>query len=148
MPTVEESNNKSIVARFEEALSSGDWRVISETIDEVVAPDAVISTPLPIDATGAELLKAVFGRLLSAFPDLHVTVEDLIAEGDKVVARLTHTGTHLGAFLDLPSTGKHVSTTSIHIFRFADGQLVEHWASRDDMGLMQQLGAIAAKEED
>ena len=65
-----------------------------------------------------------------------------VRRGLEVVARLTHTGTHLGAFLDLPPTGKHISTSSIHIFRFADGQLVEHWASRDDLGLMQQLGVL------
>ena len=92
------------------------------------------------DAAGDEQMMV---GMYKAMPDLRLTIEDMIAEGDKVVARLTHTGTHQGAFLDLPPTGKHVSTTSIHIFRFADGQLVEHWASRDDLGLMQQLGVVA-----
>ncbi len=78
-------------------------------------------------------MKAVVTMLRSAFPDDHHTIEDLVAEGDKVVVRLR-----------LPPTGKHITNTSIHIFRFADGQLVEAWANRDDLGLMQQLGAISA----
>ena len=76
MPTDQETSNKATLTRFEDALSSGDWELISKTIDEVVEPDALIRTPLPIEATGAELLKEVFAGLHRAFPDLHVTVED------------------------------------------------------------------------
>jgi predicted ester cyclase len=82
--------------------------------------------------------------LRRAFPDAHATIEDLSAEGDTVVARLTYTGTHQGALFGLAPTGTSVTTTGMHLFRFAHGQLVEAWANRDDLGVLQQLGAIPA----
>ncbi len=106
MSTDQETSNKATLTRFQEAVSSGDWELISKTIDELVEPDALIRTPLPIEATGAELLKEVFARLHRAFPDLHVAVEDVIAEGDKVVGRNTVTGTHQGEYMGIPPTGK------------------------------------------
>jgi steroid delta-isomerase-like uncharacterized protein len=140
-----EANKAIVVQLYEEVWNRGDL----DLVDKLVAPNAVDHEPQrsPGAPGGPQGLKAVVTMRRSAFLDDHYTIEDLIAEGDQVVARLTHTGTHLGAFLDLPPTGKHIATPSIHILRFAYGQLVEHWASRDDMGLMQQLGAIAAKEE-
>ena len=81
---------------------------------------------------------------LTAFPDLHFTVEDLIAEGDKVVARLTVRGTQQGAFMGIPPTGKHVTVTGIDINRLAGGKSVEHWLNMDTLGLLQQLGVIPA----
>jgi predicted ester cyclase len=77
---------------------------------------------------------------LAAFPDSYLTVEDMIAEGDKVVARLTSGGTHQGAYMGIPPTGKHVKVTLIDIFRIAGGKGVEHWMEFDAMGLLQQLG--------
>jgi steroid delta-isomerase-like uncharacterized protein len=141
MSTDQETTNKATLTRFQEALSSGDWEIISNTIDEVVQPDALIRTPLPIEATGAELLKEVFGRLLRAFPDLHVTVEDMIAEADKVVARDTVTGTHQGEYMGLPPTGKSVTYNEIFICRFADGRIAETWGVVDVLSQMRQLGA-------
>ena len=79
--------NKAAIRRFHDATNSGDPELIAKTIDEVFAPDARIRTPLPIDASGAEAIKVVFATLLLGLPDLHVTIEDLIAEGDKVVSR-------------------------------------------------------------
>jgi steroid delta-isomerase-like uncharacterized protein len=140
--TDQEASNKATLRRFQEALSSSDWEVISKTIDEVVEPDAKIRTPLPIEATGAELLKEVFGRLLRAFPDLHVTVEDVIAEGDKVVARNTVTGTHQGEYMGLQATGKSVTYNEIFIARFAGGRIAETWGLVDVLSQMRQLGAI------
>jgi predicted ester cyclase len=102
MSTDQATTNKATLTRFQEALSSGDWELISKTIDEVVEPDALIRTPLPIEATGAELRNEVFGRLHRAFPDLQITIEDMIAEADKVVARDTVTGTHQGEYMGLP----------------------------------------------
>jgi steroid delta-isomerase-like uncharacterized protein len=142
MSTNQETSNKATLTRFQEALSSGDWELISKTIDEVVAPDALISTPLPIEATGADLLKEVFGRLHRAFPDLHITIEDLIAEGDKVVARDTVTGTHQGEYMALPPTGKSVTYNEIFIVRFADGRIAETWGVVDVLSQLRQLGAI------
>jgi steroid delta-isomerase-like uncharacterized protein len=137
----QEASNKATLRRFQEALSSSDWEVISKTIDEVVEPDAKIRTPLPIEATGAELLKEVFGRLLRAFPDLRVTVEDVIAEGDKVVARNTVTGTHQGEYMGLQATGKSVTYNEIFIARFAGGRIAETWGVVDVLSQMRQLSA-------
>jgi steroid delta-isomerase-like uncharacterized protein len=138
----QEASNKATLRRFQEALSSSDWEVISKTIDEVVEPDAKIRTPLPIEATGAELLKEVFGRLLRAFPDLRVTVEDVIAEGDKVVARNTVTGTHQGEYMGLQATGKSVTYNEVFIARFAGGRIAETWGIVDVLSQMRQLGVI------
>ena len=89
--------------------------------DELVDPDAVIRTPLPIGATGADALKQVWAMLLQVYPDLHLRVEDLIAEDDKVVGRTTVTATHQGEFMGVAATGKPVTYNEIFIFRFAAG---------------------------
>ncbi len=94
MSTTQKTSNKATVTRFCDAVNTGDAELIARTIDEIVEPDAVIRTPLPLEATGAQKLQEVFARLRRAFPDLHVTVEDLIAEGDRVVGRNSVTGTH------------------------------------------------------
>ena len=142
MSTDQATSNKATLTRFQEALSSGDWELISKTIDEVVEPDALIRTPLPIEATGADLLKELFGRLHRAFPDLHITVEDLIAEGDKVVSRNSVTGTHHGEYMGLPPTGKSVTYNEIFIFRFASGRIAETWGVIDVFSQLRHLGAI------
>ena len=130
--------NPSISTR----VNTGDMALISKTIDEVAEANALIRTPLPIEATGAELLKEVFARLQRAFPDLHVAVEDLIAEGDKVVARNTVTGTHQGEYMGLPPTGKSITYNEIFIVRLADGRVAETWGVVDVLSQMRQLGAI------
>ena len=103
MSTAQKTSNKATVRRFHDATTTGHAELISQTIDELVEPDAVIHTPLPIEATGAQLLKEVFHRLHRAFPDLHITIEDLIEEGDKVVSRNTVTGTHQGGLHGHPA---------------------------------------------
>ena len=75
-----------------------------------------------------------------AFPDLHLTIDDLISEGDQVVFRVTVRGTHQGAFMGISPTGKSVTVTAIDIARFVNGKIVEHWGQMDSLGLMQQLG--------
>jgi predicted ester cyclase len=99
MSTAQETSNKATFRRFHDATNTGDAELISKTIDEIVEPDVQIRTPLPVQATGAQALKEVFARLHRAFPDLHVTVEDLIEEGDKVVGRNSVTGTHQGEYM-------------------------------------------------
>jgi predicted ester cyclase len=113
MSTAQETSNKATVRRFDDVVSTGDAEVISKTIDELVEPDVLIHMPLPIQATGAQALKQVWAMLLRGLPDLHVAVEDVIAEGDKVVSRNTVTGTHQGEYRGLPPTGKSVTTRSI-----------------------------------
>jgi steroid delta-isomerase-like uncharacterized protein len=142
MSNNQETLNKATLRRFQEAMNSGDWERTSQTIDEIVEPDALIRTPLPIEATGAELLKEVFGRLHRAFPDLHITIEDLLADGDKVVARNTVTGTQQGEYMGRPPTGKSITYPEIFIFRFADGRIVETWGVVDVLAQLRQLGAI------
>jgi steroid delta-isomerase-like uncharacterized protein len=142
MSTDQEISNKATLRRFCDAMNTGDAEVISTTIDELVEVDALIRTPLPIEATGAQKLKEVFGRLHRAYPDLHVTVEDVIAEGDKVVGRNTVTGTHQGEYMGLPPTGKSVTYNEIFIFRFAGGRIAETWGVVDVLSQMRQLGAI------
>lgn len=129
--------------RFCDAMNTGDAEVISKTIDALVEPDAVIRTPLPIGATGAQALKEVFARLHRVFSDLDITVEDLIAEGDKVVGRNSVTGIHEGEYMGLPPTGKSVKYNEIFIFRFAGGRIAETWGVVDVFSQMKQLGLIA-----
>jgi predicted ester cyclase len=129
---------------FCDAMNTGDPEIISKTIDELVEPDAQIRTPLPIQVTGAQLLKEVFGRLHRAFPDLHVTVEDVIAEGDKVVGRNSVTGTHRGEYMGIPPTGRSVTYNEIFIARFVNGRIAETWGVVDVLSQMRQLGVIPA----
>jgi steroid delta-isomerase-like uncharacterized protein len=144
MSTAQETRNKATVRRFGDAMNTGDPEIISETIDELVEPDATISTPLPIEAIGAQKLKEVVGRLHRAYPDLHVTVEDVIAEGDRVVSRNTVTGTHRGEYMGLPPTGKSVTYNEIFIYRFTSGRIAETWGVVDVPSQLRQLGSPTA----
>lgn len=144
MSKAEVAANKATFKLFQDAMNTCDAEIISKAIDELVEPDATIRTPLPGDATGAQALKQVWAVLLRAFPDLHVTIEDLIGEGDKVVARIVVTGTHLGDYMGLESTGKSISYDEIFIFRFANGRVVETWGVVDVFSQMKQLGAFIA----
>ena len=89
MSAAQATANKAAFSRFQDAVNTGDAEVIEKIIDEVVEPDVLFHAPVPTGATGAQALKQVWAVLLRAFPDLHVAVEDVIAEGDKVVARNT-----------------------------------------------------------
>ena len=113
-----------------------------EDIDELVDPDALIRTPLPIEATGAQLLKEVFHRLHRAFPDLQITIEDLIEEGDKVVSRNTVKGTHQGEYMGIPPTGRSVTYNEIFILRFTGGRITETWGIVDVLSQMRQVGVV------
>jgi steroid delta-isomerase-like uncharacterized protein len=140
MSTDQETSNKATFRRFCDVMNTGDAQLISKTIDEVVEPDALIRTPLPLEATGAQALQEVFARLHRAFPDLHITVEDMIAEGDKVVGRNSVTGTHQGEYMGLAPSGKSVAYDEIFIFRFAGGRIAETWGVVDVFAQIQQLG--------
>ncbi len=131
--------NKALVRRWiEEGWDQGNVAII----DELAAPDFVdhhLAPGLPPNADGH---KAWIQVARAGFPDLQLTIEDMIAEGDKVVARMTVTGTQTGEFMGLPPSGKPVSVTAIGISRIADGKSVEYWEDFDALGLMQQIGAI------
>jgi steroid delta-isomerase-like uncharacterized protein len=138
----QETSNKAAFTRFHDAMNTGDAEIISKTIDELVEPDALVRSPVPLGVTGPKALKHVWAVLLEAFPDLHVTLEDIIAEGDKVVVRQTVTGTHRGEYLGLPPTGKSVRYNEIFIFRFASSRVAETWGVVDVFSQMKQLGVI------
>jgi steroid delta-isomerase-like uncharacterized protein len=142
MPGSDTERNKQLCRRFTDGMNTNDAEIISRTIDDLVVPDAVIRTPLPLEVTGAQALKEIFTRLHSAYPDLHVAVEDLIAEGDKVVSRNVVTGTHRGEYLGIPPTGKSVTYNEVFIFRFVNGQIAETWGVVDVLAQLQQLGGV------
>lgn len=144
MSTPQETANKTTFRRFHDAVNTGDADIISKTIDELVDPDVLFHAPVPTDATGAQALKQVWAALLRAFPDIHVTVEDLIAEGDRVVARNTVTGTHRGEHMGRPPTGRSVRYDEMFMARFADGRIAEIWGVVDVLSQMRQLGLIPA----
>jgi steroid delta-isomerase-like uncharacterized protein len=116
-----------------------------ELIDQLVAPDAVNHDPAtPADMRGLrgpEVLKRTAGMYRAAFPDVRITVDDLIAADDKVVLRWHSEGTHRGELAGLAPTGAHGSVTGISIDRWKDGKVVEAWAEWDNLGLARQVGA-------
>jgi steroid delta-isomerase-like uncharacterized protein len=132
--------NKALVRRFyEDVINKGDMRLA----EDVLAADYVEHPSLPGAGAGVAGFKQFVAMVSTAFPDLHVTVEDLIAEGDRVAARVTVSGTHRGVFLGtIQPTGKHVTWTGIDLIRIADGRIAERWNQRDLLGLMQQLGVV------
>lgn len=134
------TSHKAIFQRFHDATNTHDDELIAKTIDEIVDPDVQIRTPLPVQATGPEALKEVFARLHRAFPDLHVVVEDLIEEGDKVVGRNKISGTHRGEYMGVSPTGRSITYNEIFIFRFAGGRIAETWGVVDVFSQLKQLG--------
>jgi steroid delta-isomerase-like uncharacterized protein len=138
--SVQTARNKATLRRFQEAMNCPDAELRSKAVDEFIAPDALIRTPLPLGVTGAQAIKEVFTRLHEAYSDLHVTVEDVIAEGDKVVGRNTVTGSHRGEYLGIPPTGRSVTYKEIFIFRMTDGRIVETWGVVDVLAQLRQLG--------
>ena len=132
-------NNKQFMQRFvERAINQKDIDVI----DELVAEDFVEHVPFPGQGPGREGLKDVISSLVSAFPDLHWTVEEQIGEAEKVVSRFRMTGTHQGVFLGIAATGKPVDVWGVVIDVVRDERFAESRLIMDTLGLMQQLGVI------
>jgi steroid delta-isomerase-like uncharacterized protein len=133
--------NKAIARRFFDIFESGDLSII----DELLASSFVDHNPLPEQKPGPEGMKDLIGGMRATFPDLKVTGDDMIAEGDKVVTRWTGIGTHQGEFLGVPASGNQVTVTGIGIDRIEGGKIVEHWEQFDAMGMMQQMGAFPSQ---
>ncbi|KRT73352.1 MAG: hypothetical protein XU12_C0010G0090 [Deltaproteobacteria bacterium CSP1-8] len=133
--------NKALLSRIiKEVFNQGKISLI----DDLLAPGFVEHEELPPGIPpGREAVKQHCTLFRSAFPDLKVTIDDTIAEGDKVAVRCTWSGTHEGEFMGIPPTGKSVSFGVIDIVRIAGGKVVEHWGQMDAMRMMQQLGAIS-----
>ena len=132
--------NTTVASRwYEEVFNAGNVALI----DELFAPDFVDhdpSNPLP----GLEGVRQLVSMYRGAFPDLHLTIEDEITEGDRIVARFTGRGTHRGLLMGIPPSGKRVTITAIDILRFENGRIAEHWGNQDLLGMMRQLGVIPA----
>ncbi len=131
--------NKAIERRFiKEVVNKGDLAVL----DELLATNFVDHSAPPGVAPDREGYKQFFAMTHSAFPDFHSTLEDMFAEGDKVVQRFTARGTHKGEFMGIPPTGKQVTITGIGIHRITGGKIVEDWVNMDMLGMMVQLGVV------
>jgi steroid delta-isomerase-like uncharacterized protein len=136
------ADTKAIARRFlEEAFNSGNLDVV----DELVAPEFVNhDAALPEPGVGIEAAKASINGYREAFPDLRLTIEQQLAEGEYVTTRWSARGTHQGNLMGMAPTGKQATVTGITIDRIVDGRFVESWTNWDTLGLMQQLGAIPA----
>jgi steroid delta-isomerase-like uncharacterized protein len=133
--------NKELVRRYQEAHNSNDL----DALNAIVTTDLIAHSLMPGLPPGLEGGKLVHQMAVSAFPDFHATIEDLIAESDKVVARMIFRGTHTGGeFMGIPPSGRPFAFSATAIFRIADGKIVEHWGEEDAVGWLQQLGAIPA----
>ena len=135
--------NKAVVRRWFQAFNDRDWAAEAAAR----SPDFVAhvpGAPAPLDGEGWQAFTAA---LLAGFPDLRLVLEDVLAEGDRVAARWTFRGTHGGEFLGIAPTGKPVSMSAVEVNRVADGKVAEHWVVLDQLGLLQQLGAIPAPGE-
>ena len=132
--------NKAIIRRlFEEVYNGGNMDIL----DEIVAPGVFNHTAVPEHQCGIEGFKHIVRWGRNLFPDGRYEIEDMRAEGDKVACRVTVSGTHQGELWNISPTGKQFSVEHIHWHRLAGGKLVERWAVRDDLGMMQQLGVIS-----
>ena len=131
--------NKATNRRFyEEVINQKQLAVL----EEVASTNYVSHSFPPGLPPGREGLKAFVGAFHAAFPDGHLSIDQMIAEGDTVATRLTFRGTHTGDFLGIAPTGKQVAVPALDMARYADGKLVEHWGGPDQMSLMQQLGVV------
>ena len=135
--------NKEIVRRFWGVWEEGNIGLV----DELVGSDYVNHSPgMPNQPEGPEGIKAVVNMFRGGMPDLRVVIEDVIAEGDKVVMRYRIEGTHEGELFGVPPTGRRVSIESITVERVSGGKIREHWRVTDTLDMMRQLGAISAPE--
>ena len=141
--------NKALVRRAYEGFNEGNVDVI----DEVFAPNYVAHFPGVAPIEGSDLAKQVVGSFVEAFPDIKFTIEDQIAEGDKVVTRWSAKGTHKGEFRGFPPkthgiapTGRLVEFSATDIYRIVDGRIAEEWNSLEQLDVMQQIGVVAVPE--
>ena len=130
--------NKAVVRRLFEELDKHNFKIL----DEVCSPDFTFHLPGYSMPMKFEEWKRHVLSVYEAFPDFHHKIEDLIAEGDRVVVRYTGSGTQKGEFMGVAPTGKEVTLGAIAIYRFAKGKIVEGWEQVDLLGMMQQLGAL------
>ena len=140
---MEATENKALIRRFyEEFVNPGNLAVA----DEIIAPDCPLHFGGAFMGRGPEAFKQTRAVLYAGFPDLCWTIEEMVAEGEKVAERLTARGTHEGEFMGVAPTGKRVEFEGIAIFRVSEGKIVESRGMPDMLGLMQQIGAVPEPE--
>lgn len=134
-----EENKAQYRRTFEEVFNQGNLALV----DELVAPDFLDhEVPPGMNNRGPDSTRQLVTMLRTAFPNLHFTIEDLVAEGDTVAGRVTMSGTHLGPFQGIPPTGRSFQQAQMYFVRFREGLAIEHRAVRDDLGMMRQLGVL------
>jgi steroid delta-isomerase-like uncharacterized protein len=138
--------NKALARRSWEIVTETNLDTLEEALKEVYADTFVMHEP-DEDVRGIEGLTQFVSMIRSAIPDLRVTLEDNIAEGEKVVSRWRAQGTHQGELMGIAATGNEVAITGITIHRIEEGKIVEEWENWDALGLMQQIGAVPSPEE-
>lgn len=131
-------SNIATMERLNAAIESGDF----QAFEEVFAPGAIDHDPAPGQIPGPEGFRQFFTELRTAFPDLKVSVEKMIADAEYVALAYMITGTHQGHFLGFAPTGKQMRARGVEIGKFAHGQLIERWGSSDQLGILQQLGLV------
>jgi predicted ester cyclase len=130
--------NKAVVRRFfDEVVSNGNLKVAEELCSPTYRVHATLSGP---DAIGVNQMKELVTSFRSSFPDARITIEDIVAEGDLVAARLMEQGTHAGVFQGVQPTGRRVTYGSMTFLRLVDGKIVDHWGLLDMPSLLQQIG--------
>jgi steroid delta-isomerase-like uncharacterized protein len=139
--------NKAVLRREVEELYNHTGNL--DVVEQIFSPDYLSHEPTSGEVRGIEGARQFAATFRKAFPDLENTIEDMIAEGDKVVMRFRGSGTHEGETTEAfgPPTGKRMEITGITIKRFARGKIVEAWTNFDALGMMQQLGVIAAPQQ-
>jgi steroid delta-isomerase-like uncharacterized protein len=130
--------NKDLVRRYYEELWN-QWRL--DLIDQLIASDFAFRGSIGLQVQGRDGFRDYVATIRAAFPDFHNVVEDLIAEGDQVAARLTYRGTHRGSLLGVAPTGRRISYAGMALFQVGQGRLTRGWVLGDTLGLMRQLGA-------
>jgi len=135
--------NKAIMQRFTEFINTGNKQLTAE----LISPDAIFHIPgAPEPLRGPDGYLAVIGMMRSGFPDIQWTLEEMIAEGDRVAARFIMRGTHRGSFFGVPPTGSAIEVQAMNFYRLSGGQLVEERRQPDLLGLLQQIGAVPGNQ--
>jgi steroid delta-isomerase-like uncharacterized protein len=133
------AENKVVMRRFVEFINTGSEKLA----EELISPDAVFHVPgRPEPMRGPAGYLAVIGMMRSGFPDIQWTLEEMIAEDDKVAARFTMRGTHQGSFFGVLPTGKTIAVQAMNFYRLSGGQFIEERGQPDLLGLLQQIGAV------
>lgn len=132
-------NNKQLMNRFVEFINTAN----EQLANELISSDAKFYVPgQPEPMRGPSGYLAIIGMMRSGFPDIQWTLEEVVAENDKVAARFIMRGTHQGAFFGVPPTGKSIKVQAMNFYRFSNGQIIEEYGQPDLLGLLQQIGAL------